>query len=495
MAEQRLEEIRQARLDKREKLLEEGSVPYPAEAKRSHTTAQALADFEQLSADKIPVTLVGRIMAKRGHGSIAFADLRDGTDEIQLQFAEDKIPAEIFSRLGSLDAGDFLEASGHLITNQRGAKTLEVLEFHLLSKSIRPIPSSWHGLKDHETRFRNREVDLLMNKDARDVLVLRDKVIGWLRNYLHEQGYLEVETPILQSTTGGAAAKPFKTHHNTLDMPLHLRIAAELNLKRMLVAGFEKVFEIERRFRNEGISPQHNPEFTMLEAQWAYADYEDLMDEMEKVLENLSKDILGTTEIQWQGHDISLAAPFKRVSYVELVSKELGVDILEEKNVEVYKEIFRDKKLELPKAQNYYQLVDELYKELIRPNLIQPTLLYDYPAEMAPLAKRKASDPRIAEKFQLLIGGLEINNSYTELNDPVIQRQLMEEQQAQRDEGDEEAQEMDEEYLKAMEQGMPPNVGWGIGIDRLVMILADVENLRDTIAFPLLKPKDLTPKT
>ena len=490
MAEERLEEIRQARLAKRQAVLDAGRSPYPAEAVRSHTMGEVAADFDSLAEQQETVTVNGRLTALRSHGGVVFADLADSSGSLQLQINKDDVPQEIFDRLELLDIGDFIQAAGKLITTSRGAQTLLVAEWHMLAKGIRPLPTAQFGLKDHEKRFRNRELDLLLNTQAREVLETRERVITWLRHYFKGQGYLEFETPILQTTAGGAAARPFSTHHNALDMPLHLRIAAELPLKRLLVAGFEKVFEIERRFRNEGVDRQHNPEFTMLEAQWAYADYEDLMNAMEEMLEQLCQELFATTDIVWQEQTLSFARPFKRVRYVDLVSTELGVDILAEKDLAVYLRLLEKHQLDVPETKNYYQLVDELYKELIRPTLIQPTLLYDYPAEMAPLAKRSATDPRVAEKFQLLIAGLEVNNSYTEQNDPVLQRQLMEEQQTQRDAGDDEAQGIDEEYLRAMEYGMPPNVGWGIGIDRLTMLLTDSASIRDTIAFPLMRPEN-----
>lgn len=488
MADERLTEIRAARLEKRATILTGGGVPYPAEAKRSHTIAAVQTTFEQLHTDATPVTIVGRITSIRRHGGVAFLDLQDGTGSLQLQVSKQELPADIFNQLDLLDTGDFLQAAGHVTTTQRGVRTLAIHEFHHLTKSIRPLPSTWHGLKDHETRYRHRELDLLLNEESRRIIEYRSRVITWLRRYLTEHGYLEVETPILQTIPGGAAARPFVTHHHALDIPLYLRISAELYLKRLLVAGYEKVFEIERRFRNEGIDRQHNPEFTMLESQWAYADYEDLMTFTEDTLDQLCRDLTGSTNITWQGTVLSFAKPFARERYTDLVSERLGVDILTEKDPATYLAIYQREGLEQPAIPTYYQLVDELYKKLVRPTLIQPTLLYDYPAEMAPLAKRSAHDPRIAEKFQLIAHGLELNNCYTELNDPVLQRQLLVDQQQQRDQGDEEAHTIDEDYLRAMEYGMPPNAGWSLGIDRFVMLLADAPSIRDTITFPLLRP-------
>ena len=488
MAEKRLEEIREDRLKTRQRLIEAHKVPYPSEVRRTHTLTEIKEKFAELKADSAAIILIGRVVATRKHGGLAFLDISDSEQIFQLQLNRDQM-GDRFSSLNDVDTGDWVEAAGELGLTKRGDQALVVSDLHIVTKSIRPMPSEKFGLKDQEQRFRQREVDLWLNRKTREVVLLRSKVIAWLRDYLREAGYIEVETPVLQTIAGGAAARPFTTHHNALDMPLHLRIAAELYLKRLLVGGFEKVFEIERRFRNEGVSTQHNPEFTMLESQWALADYEDLMDFTEEVLDMLCREVMGKAKISWQGKELDFGKPLKRKRYVDLMNKRLGVDVLKERDVEVYKDIFKREKLELPESHNYYQLVDELYKELVRPTLVQPVMIYDYPAEMAPLAKRSASDPRVAEKFQLVAAGLELNNCYTELNDPVLQRLLLEEQQKDREAGDEEAHQIEEEYLRALEYGMPPNAGWSLGIDRLVMLLADVPSIRETILFPLLRPE------
>ncbi len=489
MAEERLQEIREARLAKRAALLASKAVPYPSEAHRTHTVAEVLETYTDLEKTQLSLVICGRVMAIREHGGIIFWDVRDGSGTMQLQLSKETMPEDIFVQATSVDVGDFIQGSGKAVRTKRGVETLLVGEWHLLAKSIRPLPSSWHGLKDHEARFRQREIDLLLNSEPRRILELRSRVIAWLRHYLTEEGYIEVETPVLQPLAGGAAARPFTTHHHTLDMPLYLRISAELYLKRLLVAGFEKVFEIDRRFRNEGIDRQHNPEFTMLESQWAYADYEDLMDFTETTLAKMCQDLWQTHTFTWQEYELSFAPPFGRVRYIDLMNERLGFDILTEQDSAVYERIFAQEKLPLPAERDYYHLVDELYKELVRPTIIQPTLVYDYPAPMAPLAKRSATDPRIAEKFQLVAAGLELNNCYTELNDPVLQRELFEQQQKEREGGNEEAAMLDEEYLRALEYGLPPNAGWSLGIDRFVMLITNSANLRDTIAFPLLKPE------
>lgn len=487
MAEERLEEIRAQRLEKRAKLIEAGDPPYPAEVRRTHSLDQVEEHFNTLVDESAPLSLLGRITSLRKHGGLVFADLVDGSGSLQLQMTKDTLGEEAFNAIELIDAGDWVQAIGEVGMTNRGVKTLMVSEIHVVSKSIRPMPSEWYGLKDVEARYRERELDIAMNEKVRDAFVTRSRIIHWLREYMAIRGYLEVETPVLGQIAGGAAARPFTTHHNALDIDLYLRIASEIHLKRLLVGGIEKVFEIGTRFRNEGIDRQHNPEFTMLESQWAFADYEDLMDFTEETLEALVQDLLGTTEVTWQDHELSFKKPFARLRYVDVMSEKLGIDVLEEKDPDVYIKIFEEKGLELPEAQTYYQLLDELYKELVRPTLIQPTLVYDYPAEMVPLAKRSAQDPRVAEKFQTLIAGMEINNCYTELNDPVLQREAFERQMEARDAGDEEAQVIDEAYLKSMEYGMPPNAGWSLGIDRVTMLLTNSASIRDVVLFPLLR--------
>lgn len=490
MAEERLEEIRHARLKKRAALLAAGQAPYPAEARRTHTLAEVNREFEALLKDEAPVVLAGRVIAKRVHGGVAFADLKDSEAVFQVQFSKDTLAVELFERLELLDSGDWIEAEGKVTKTPRGIKTLAASAWHMLSKSIRPLPDTWFGLKDHETRWRQREVDFWLNDEVRERFVTRSKILSWLRGYLDEEGYLEVETPTLQTIAGGATARPFVTHHNALDIDLFLRIAPELYLKRLLVGGYEKVFEIARNFRNEGIDRQHNPEFTMLELYWAYADYEDLMDFTEKLFEKLVRELFDTAEITWQRHALGFERPWKRLRYVDLVSETLGVDILKVKEVGAYEKIFKERGLARPEQRTYSKLVDELYKELIRPHLISPTIIYDYPAELQPLAKRKYSEPGIVEQFQLLAGGMEIVKAYTEQNDPVEQRARFVEQQAARAKGDDEAPLLDESYVRALEYGMPPAAGWGLGIDRLVAILTDTATVRDTIMFPLLKPEE-----
>ncbi|HLD26146.1 MAG TPA: lysine--tRNA ligase [Candidatus Andersenbacteria bacterium] len=477
MAEERLEEIRQARLGKRAAMLERGEVPYPAEARRSHTGAEFLEQFETLQADSVPVTLTGRIVSVRTHGSIAFVDIADFAAKVQLQLTQDDVPEEIFARLAALDAGDFIQASGEAAQSKRGSNVLRVGEFHILSKSIRPLPKTWFGLKDVETRYRQREVDLLLTEKAKEILRTRSRVLAWLREDMQRRGFIEVETPILQPIAGGALARPFATHHQALDMELYLRIAPELYLKRLLVGGFEKIFELGRNFRNEGIDREHNPEFTMCELYWAYADYEDLMDMTEELLSSLAATL---SKNDWE-------KPWRRERFVDKMSELTGFDVAEKQSPEEYIPLFATHNLELPHVRTYPKLLDALYKELWKPQLTEPTIVYDFPLPLAPLAKAKVVDARIAEKFQVVAQGVELVNAYTELNDPVEQRERFMVQQQQRDAGDEEIGKLDEAYLRALEYGMPPAAGWGLGVDRLVALLTEAGSIRETISFPLLK--------
>ena len=436
------------------------------------------------------MVLAGRVMAFRPHGGVAFVDLTDASGTTQLQLTKDAVAAEIYERLELLDIGDFIQAAGEASLTKSKKQALQVSECHLLTKSIRPLPTEHYGLKDHETRWRNREVDFLINSQSREKLAVRGQVIDWLRAYLKQDGYSEVETPILQHLAGGAAAKPFTTHHLALDLELQLRIAPELYLKRLLIAGWEKVFELGRSFRNEGIDRNHNPEFTMCELYWAYADYEDLMDFTEELLLQLVRELFDAEEVTHGTKTLSFAKPWRRLRFTELLQEELKIDVLKDKDPATYIALLKDRGLALPSAQTFSKLIDELYKKLIRPTLVQPTIVYDYPVEMVPLAKESVTNSGIAEMFQVVVNGTELIKAYTELNDPVVQRERFAQQQLQREAGDDEVPPVDESYLKALEYGMPPAAGWGLGIDRLVALLTDAPSLRDVIAFPLLKPKD-----
>lgn len=489
MAEERLEEIRNKRLQTREALIASNNQPYPSEVRRTHAIGDLIASFDECVQDGSSVVVIGRIQAIRSHGVLAFIDIADESGKIQLQFMQEVL-GDRFSDIETLDTGDFIEATGTPTHSKRGERTIAITTHTIVSKAIRPIPSTWFGLKDIAQRSRERELDLLANPETKETVKKRSGVLKFLRNYLDAKGFIEVETPILQPIAGGTLAEPFSTHHNALDSDLFLRIAPELYLKRLLVGGFEKVFEIGKNFRNEGVDKSHNPEFTMLEFYLAYADYEDLMDFAEEMLSASAKEITGSHEVSWGEDTVSFAPPFERLSYVDLLEERTGVNVLTEKNPGAYLQVFKKHNITPPSTQTYTKLVDELYKEIVRPTLKNPTILYDYPVELVPLAKRSAKNEHITEMFQLVIAGMEIVKAYTELNDPVEQRKRFEEQQAARDTGDREAHSIDEAYLKAMEYGMPPAAGFGLGVDRLVMLLTNTSHLRDTILFPLMKKEE-----
>lgn len=483
MAQERLEEMRKQRIDKRAKIIASGGVAYPSEVRRTHDIQSVTENFENFVKSEETVMLLGRITAIRSHGAIAFIDIADESGKIQLQVLQEKLG-------GTFDPGDFIEVAGTATHSKRGEKTMLVSAIFMASKAIRPIPNTWFGLKDVALRSRQRELDLLVNPDAKETARTRSKIVSSVRQYLLEKDFIEVETPILQHIPGGALAEPFTTHHNALNADLYLRIAPELYLKRLLVGGFEKVFEIGKNFRNEGVDKSHNPEFTMLEFYWAYADYEDLMDIAEELLSNVTTKVCGSLNMPWGNSTLSFQPPFARYSYIDLIKEHTGIDVLQEKDVMAYKAALEKHGVTSHGVETYGKLVDEVYKALVRPKLQNPAIVYDYPLELVPLAKKKQSDPRIAEMFQLVVAGMEIVKAYTELNDPIEQRERFEEQQAQRDTGDREAHAIDEQYLRAMEYGMPPAAGFGLGIDRLVMLLTNTPHLRDTILFPLLKPEE-----
>ncbi len=489
MAEERLEEIRAQRIKKRAQMIAGGGVPYPSEVRRTHIIAEIIASFDDVAKNEETIMLLGRIVSVRSHGAIAFMDIVDESGKIQLQATKDMLD-DRFDELSNFDSGDFIEAIGTAILSKRGEKTILLTRITMASKAIRPIPNTWFGLKDVEMKSRQRELDLLANPETKEAAKKRSRILAFVRTYLTKKDFIEVETPILQPIPGGTLAEPFTTHHNALNADLYLRIAPELYLKRLLVGGFEKVFEIGKNFRNEGVDKSHNPEFTMLEFYWAYADYEDLMDMAEDLLSKAAKEITGSHEIPWGDSVISFAAPFQRYSYIELIKERTGIDVMQEKDPAIYIEAFIKHGITPPETTTYGKLVDELYKEIVRPTLHNPTILYDYPIELVPLAKRKIQNPDVAEMFQLVIAGMELVKAYTELNDPIEQRERFEEQQAERNNGNREAHAIDENYLRAMEYGMPPAAGFGLGIDRLIMLLTNTPHLRDTILFPLLKTEE-----
>ena len=464
MPEEDEPEVIRDRRKKLERLRAAGIEAYSRGFKPTHSTAAAkalLADSERTA----PVAVAGRLMVKRLMGGSAFADLQDEAGRLQLFASRDILGERDFDLFADLDAGDLIGARGPIFRTRRGEITLEVHSFQLLTKSLRPLPEKWHGLKDVEIRYRQRYVDLIANPEVRDVFRARTKIIAGLRNLLDQRGFLEVETPVLQEVPGGGHARPFITHHEALDRDLYLRIALELHLKRLMVGGFERVYELGRVFRNEGLSPRHNPEFTMLETYEAYADYDDVMSLVEDLVVAATAAAGRTSKITYQGEEIDLAPPFRRARMADLV-------------------------LEYTGRQAVGKELNDLFEEHVEPKLREPTFVTDYPIEISPLARRRDDDSRFVERFELIILGREYANAFTELTDPIDQRQRFEAQAAQRAAGDTEAHPMDEDFLRAVEYGMPPAGGLGVGIDRLVMLLTDQPSIRDVILFPVMKAEN-----
>ena len=485
-----IEEIRKKRLEKLEKMRKFKIPAYPGKTKRTHFISQALADFSELSESKKEVILVGRIRAQRVHGKITFLDIQDGTGEIQVSLTESNLGEKSYHLfLDCFDIGDFIEVRGTLFETKRGEKTLEVAGYKMLAKSLLPLPEKWHGLKDVEERYRKRYLDLIFNPEVKSKFETRSKIIKGIRGILDKEGFLEVETPILQSIYGGATAKPFKTHLNALNLDLYLRISPELYLKRLLVGGFERVYEIGKCFRNEGIDKYHNPDFTMLEFYWAYQDYKGLMKFTEKMFETLLKKVIGKLEISYEGKKINFTPPFQRIEFNQLLRKYTDID-LEEINATALSKKAKELRVEIEKGAGKPEIADKIYKKYCQPKLWQPTFVIHHPLGSAPLAKALEKDPSKLARFQLVAGGVELVNAFSELNDPIEQRKRFEEQEKVFKRGFEEAQRMDEDFLEALEYGMPPAAGFGMGIDRLVALLTDSHSLREVILFPLMRPKE-----
>ncbi|MDA8098593.1 MAG: lysine--tRNA ligase [Nitrospiraceae bacterium] len=484
-------ELIQQRFKKLAEIRESGIKPYAGKFDAT-TSAQALNDGHQaaskedLEKNRVTVSIAGRIVALRSFGKACFAHVQDGSGRIQLYFQKNTLGEEAFFLFKKLDIGDFIGVKGFLFRTRTNELTIEVESFVLLSKSLRPLPEKWHGLTDVEIRYRQRYVDLIVNPEVKNVFVMRTRIVQAMRTFLNSRGFLEVETPMMQSIPGGATARPFKTHHNALGMDLYLRIAPELYLKRLLVGGFERVYEINRNFRNEGISTRHNPEFTMLEFYMAYADYRDLIAMTEEMISSIATDVLGATEIEYEGQKISLAAPWKKVTYLDSL-REAGVPEEVLSDADKAREYAKKAGATLKGGEPLGKLLNEVFEAKVEPNLIQPTFVTDYPTDISPLSKRRDDDPRFVERFELFVMGREMANAFSELNDPVDQKERFQKQVAEREAGDEEAHQMDEDFIRALEYGMPPAAGEGIGIDRLVMLLTGSSSIRDVILFPQMK--------
>lgn len=480
--------LMEQRLQKLRRLREQGINPYPYRYERTHLSSDILGRFEELRGS--PVRIAGRLMTMRVMGKASFAHLLDQSGKMQLYVRRELVGEEQYALFKSLDLGDFVGVTGKPFLTRTGEITVEAGEVVLLSKALRGLPEKWHGLTDTETRYRQRYLDLISNEESRKVFQIRSRTIDGIRRFLVDRGFLEVETPILQPIHGGAAARPFVTHHNALDRDLYLRIALELYLKRCVIGGIERVFEIGRIFRNEGISTKHNPEFTMMEVYQAYADYHDIMVLLEEMISTVAMQVLGTTEIEYNGNTIDLKAPWPRLSLRQAIMDESGVDYDLYPTAEGLYEAVRALGLRPEPGASRAKLIDVLLSEYVEPRLVQPTFLLDYPVEMSPLAKRKRDDDAVVERFEAFIGGMEVANAFSELNDPLDQRQRFEQQMADKAAGDEETQPMDEDFLTALEHGMPPTGGLGLGLDRLVMLLTGNPSIREVILFPQLRTRE-----
>lgn len=484
-------EERDVRLQRLATLYERQINPYPNRVKRSHTIAEALAQFEELQGAEHTLTLVGRIRLMRDMGKVVFAHIEDGGGRIQLYFRINDLGEEAFQLLKLLDLGDFIQVSGFLFRTRTQERTLHVRELTLLGKSLRPLPEKYHGLEDVEQRQRKRYLDLLANGDvARSIFVTRSRVITAMRRYLDEHAFIEVETPVLQPLYGGATARPFITHHNTLDRDLYLRIALELYLKRLIVGGFERVYEIGRNFRNEGIDRSHNPEFTMMECYQAYADYQDMMKLVEEMVCFVAQEVKGSSTITYQGVPIDLTPPWPRIPLVKAIRDYTGIDVDMFPTQEALAAEMRARGYEADPHLGRGRLIDDLKGAMFRkglPPLKQALFLTEYPLDVSPLAKKHSELSGLTDRFQPFVGGLELGNAFTELNDPLDQRMRFEDQARQRSQGDDEAQVLDEDFLEALEIGMPPTGGLGMGIDRLAMLMTDQESIRDVILFPTMR--------
>lgn len=483
----RLNEYEQQRYQKMLRLRARGIEPYPLRATRTHTACQAIDAFTRGESVQ-GARLAGRLISIRDMGKITFAHLQDGSGKIQLLFRRNVVGDDRYAMLlKEFDLGDFIGAEGNVFRTKTGESTLEVTRFELLAKTLSPLPEKWHGLRDVETRYRQRYLDLLSNEAARQIFVVRARIITAMRQYLDEHGFLEVETPTLQPIYGGAAAQPFITHHHKLDRDLYLRIASELYLKRCLVGGYERVYEIGKDFRNEGIDAAHNPEFTMMECYQAYADYTTMMTLVEEVYAACAQAALGSLQLTYRGNAIDLTPPWRRVTIRDAIWQETGVDIAQHADLNSLRQRIEELDLKVEFHPTWGKMVDELLSTFVEPKLIQPTFIMDYPEEISPFAKKKPDNPRITERFEPFAGGLELGNAFTELNDPLDQYARFVEQSELRRAGDEEAHPVDLDFITAMMHGMPPTGGLGLGIDRMVMLFTDQPSIREVILFPQLR--------
>ncbi|HCS30229.1 lysine--tRNA ligase [Enterococcus italicus] len=480
------------RRQKMESLREEGIDPFGHRFERTHQSAELHELFdprtkEELEEMGLTASVAGRIVTKRGKGKVGFAHLQDREGRIQIYVRKDQVGDEPYDVFKHADLGDFFGVTGQIMKTDTGEVTIKPTEITILSKALRPLPDKYHGLTNVEQRYRQRYLDLISNQESFDRFTKRSKIISEIRRYLDGLGYLEVETPVLHNQAGGAAARPFITHHNALDIDLYLRIALELHLKRLIVGGMEKVYEIGRVFRNEGIDTTHNPEFTMMECYTAYTDYRDVMDLTEAIIRTVAEKTLGTTSITYGGAPVDLGSDFRRVHMADAVKEKTGVDFWQEMSIEQARQYAKEHNVEITDAMAVGHILNEFFETFVEETLQQPTFVYGHPVEVSPLAKKNPEDPRFTDRFELFIVGREFANAFTELNDPIDQRERFEEQEREREAGNDEAHGVDEDFLEALEYGMPPTGGLGIGIDRLVMLLTDAQSIRDVLLFPTMR--------
>ncbi len=492
MSQEELNDQLLVRREKMNELRNKGIDPFGKRFERTHQSQELTAIYdiltkEELEEKNVEVALAGRIMTKRGQGKASFAHIQDLSGQIQIYVRQNVIGEESYDQFESIDIGDIVGVVGTLFKTKVGEMTIRVTSFELLTKALRPLPEKYHGLQDVEQRYRQRYLDLITNHESKQTFITRSRIIQSMRRYLDNYGYLEVETPMLHSIAGGGTARPFVTHHNTLDMSLYVRIAIELHLKRLIVGGLEKVYEIGRVFRNEGISTRHNPEFTMLELYEAYADFQDIMSLVENMISHIAKEVLGKTKVMYGEQEIDLTPNWTRIHMVDAVKKYTGVDFFEQMTDEQAHALAKEYGVQVTNHMTFGHVLNEFFEQKVEEHLIQPTFIYGHPVEVSPLAKKNAEDPRFTDRFEFFITAREFGNAYTELNDPIDQRERFEAQLKEKEQGNDEAHEMDDDFVEALEYGLPPTGGLGIGIDRLVMLLTNSPSIRDVILFPQMR--------
>ncbi|WML46441.1 lysine--tRNA ligase [Neobacillus sp. PS3-40] len=492
MSQEELNDQLLVRREKMSAMRESGMDPFGKRFERTNSSKELVEQYselenEDLEVKNVIVTLAGRIMTKRGKGKAGFAHIQDVTGQIQVYIRQDIIGEEQYKVFNSTDLGDIIGVTGVLFKTKTGELSIKVQDFVFLTKALRPLPDKFHGLKDVEQRYRQRYLDLIMSQESKSTFIMRSRIIQAMRRYLDDHGYLEVETPMMHAIAGGASARPFITHHNALDMPLFMRIAIELHLKRLIVGGLEKVYEIGRVFRNEGVSTRHNPEFTMIELYEAYADYRDIMSLTENLVAHIAQEVLGTTTVQYGEYEVNLKPEWKRLHMVDAIKEHTGADFWTEMTVDEARELAHKHGVEINDHMLYGHIVNEFFEQKVEDKLIQPTFIYGHPVEISPLAKKNDKDPRFTDRFELFIVAREHANAFTELNDPIDQRERFEAQLKEREQGNDEAHMMDEDFVEALEYGMPPTGGLGIGIDRLIMLLTNSPSIRDVLLFPLMR--------